>query len=92
MTKPQRIDWFRVLTDLRVQGYSLYAVADETGIPRKTLDGYRSQGAEPRHSDGELLIALWERVMLPPLPMMIDARGKNRREIAQGNPGQCPAS
>lgn len=80
-----------MLADLRVQGYSLYAVAEETGIPRKTIDGFRS-GSEPRHSDGELLIALWERVMLPPLPMVPDARGKNRREIAQGNTRQCPAS
>lgn len=91
MTKPLRIDWFRILDDLKRQGFSLYAVADASGIPRKTLDGYRS-GAEPRHSDGELLIALWERVMRPPLPMAPDHRAKNRREIAQANPRQCPAS
>lgn len=79
-----RIDWFRVLADLRVQGYSLYSVADETGIPRKTLEGYRNHGAEPRHSDGELLLALWERAMLPPVPTMPDRTRRNRRETAQG--------
>lgn len=83
MEKPQRIDWFRILADLRVQGYSLYAVADETGIPRKTLDGYRTHGAEPRHSDGELLLALWERVMFPQVPMVADQSRRNRRETAQ---------
>lgn len=81
----QRIDWFRILTDLRVQGYSLYAVAEQTGIPRKTLDGYRNQDAEPRHCDGELLLALWERVMLPPVPTVQDHR-KNRRESATAKP------
>lgn len=80
----RRIDWFRILADLRVQGYSLYAVADETGIPRKTLDGYRS-GSEPRHSDGELLLALWERAMFPPVPTCQDRTRRNRRETAHGN-------
>jgi hypothetical protein len=78
-----RIDWFRILADLRMQGLSLYAVSDETGIPRKTLDGYRN-GGEPRHSDGELLLALWEKTMLPPVPMTPDRTRRNRRETAQG--------
>lgn len=70
----QRVDWFRVLTDLKAQGYTLYQVADRTGIPRTTLIGYKDGGVEPKHSDGEQLLSFWESIMIPPLPLRADTR------------------
>lgn len=58
---PQRIDWFRVITTVLRSGYSIQALADEIGIARTTLIGWR-QGAEPRYSEGERLVLLWGQV------------------------------
>lgn len=58
---PQRIDWFRVITAVLRSGYSLQSAADEIGIARTTLIGWR-QGAEPRYSEGERLVLLWCKI------------------------------
>lgn len=92
MTKPQRIDWFRVLSDLKAQGYSIYAVSEHTGIPRTTLLGYKDLDVEPKHSDGELLLAMWERQMIPATPTKSDTRRRNSREPDSQSERQCPAS
>lgn len=54
----QRVDWFRVLADLQYLGMSNNEAADRLGIPQRTLAGWK-EGAEPRHCDGEALVALW---------------------------------
>lgn len=54
----QRIDWFRVITDVLRNGYSIQRAADEINVARTTLIGWR-QGAEPRYSEGERLVLLW---------------------------------
>jgi len=53
-----RVDWFRLLVQLKGEGYSLYMVAHFTEIPKSTLIGYK-QGAEPRYSDGRRLLQFW---------------------------------
>ncbi len=53
-----RVDWFRVLVDLKAADLSLRQVEDLTGISRSALDRYKG-GVEPAHADGERLIALW---------------------------------
>lgn len=53
-----RVDWFAILVGLQRCGLSAAAVAIQTTIPRTTILGYK-QGAEPKHADGERLIALW---------------------------------
>jgi len=56
---PKRIDWFRVITTvLRSGEYSIQGAADEIGVARTTLIGWK-QGAEPRYSEGERLVLLW---------------------------------
>jgi len=69
-----RVDWFRILQDLKESGWSLYRVQEEIDIPKTTLIGYKS-GAEPRHKDGEKLIGLWVRITVMPrdaIPMQAD--------------------
>lgn len=56
-----RIDWFRVIVDLKRLGVSLYGIECETGISRTTVHGYKN-GAEPKHADGELILGLWMRM------------------------------
>lgn len=75
-----RIDWFRVIVDLSRQGVSLYGIQCATGINKSTLSGYKS-GAEPRHSDGELLLGLWISVMQKGRE---DAPVEKRYRIARG--------
>lgn len=53
-----RTDWFRVLADLRAQGVGNRTVARKVGVSKGTVSNWK-RGSEPRHSDGERLIALW---------------------------------
>ena len=53
-----RVDWARVLLDLRRSGYSMRAFADSLGIARSTITGWMA-GSEPKHADGEKLLAFW---------------------------------
>ncbi len=53
-----RIDWFRVITDLSGFGYTAQALATHVGVAKSTLLGWK-QGAEPRYSEGERLVAFW---------------------------------
>ncbi len=53
-----RVDWVRVLLDLRRSGYSMRAFADSLGIARSTITGWMA-GSEPKHADGEKLLAFW---------------------------------
>lgn len=68
-TLDRRVDWFRVFYTLKVEGYSYYTLAALTGIPKNTLCGW-AYGAEPKHADGERLIAFW-----------CDAMGKGRADL-----------
>lgn len=58
-----RIDWWRVIADLGVQGYSLRRISDELMVGKSWLDALKNQGHEPRHRDGEMLLQLWAQAM-----------------------------
>lgn len=53
-----RVDWFRVIADLARKGVGRRTIARRIHVAQGTAQGWK-QGAEPRHSDGERLIALW---------------------------------
>lgn len=57
--KGHRVDWQRVLLDLRAAGFTDYALAERLDIPRSTLYGYLALGAEPPFSDGTRIVVLW---------------------------------
>ncbi len=57
-----RIDWFRLMSELKRGGWSLRAMAAATRISKPVLVGLRNSGAEPKHVAGEALIELWCRV------------------------------
>lgn len=54
-----RVDWFRLLADLKRLGWSHYAIEAELGIARETLRDWANRVQEPRHHAGEKLIAFW---------------------------------
>lgn len=54
-----KIDWFRILVDLRDCGLTHCDVAREIGVPRTRVRDWYSQGATPRFDDGALLVTLW---------------------------------
>lgn len=57
-----RVDWFRLLAQLKAEGYSLYAVSHFTEIPKGTLIGYK-QGSQPLYQNGVRLVAFWAQSM-----------------------------
>ena len=57
-----RVDWFRLLDQLKVAGYSLYSVAHFTEIPKSTLIGYKG-GSQPSYHDGVCLVQFWAQSM-----------------------------
>jgi hypothetical protein len=79
-----RVDWFRVLADLKAHGVSLRGIRRQIQIPETTLNYYK-QGGEPKHANGEVLIAFWcqvtnrEREQLPMEQAGLSAAEVNRR-------------
>lgn len=59
---PTRVDWPRILEDLRQKDHSLYDIAGLTGIPKPTLVGYKNDDREPPHAIGSLLLRFWSEV------------------------------
>ena len=55
----RRIDWPQVVADLKGRGYTTTGIAMRLRIPRTTIRGWTEIDGEPRHADGERLIALW---------------------------------
>ncbi|MEE5136187.1 hypothetical protein V2J83_11805 [Pseudomonas alliivorans] len=54
----QRVDWFTVINMLTRAGYTPQTIADVIRVARTTLLGWK-QGAEPRYTEGERLVAFW---------------------------------
>lgn len=62
-----RVDWLAILLELGRLGYSTYALATALRIPRATLMGWKNSGVEPKHGDGEAVLALWSRIVGRPV-------------------------
>jgi hypothetical protein len=63
-----RIDWFRVIVDLERSGYAHQRIADELLRSKGWVNNLKCvPGAEPRHRDGQALLALWSRATGRPL-------------------------
>lgn len=57
-----RVDWLVILADIKSRGVPMVSISRQTRIPAKTLYGWTTLDTEPRHADGEAIIALWCRV------------------------------
>jgi hypothetical protein len=56
--KDIRVNWFRVIIDISVNGYTAAKIGTATGMSKATVLNWK-QGAEPKHCDGERIIGLW---------------------------------
>lgn len=56
---PEKVNWSRVLDDLKGCGWSVYAVAKAMGKKYDTVQGWREH--EPKHADGVALLTLHAR-------------------------------
>jgi hypothetical protein len=56
------IDWWRVIVDLERHSYTHGSIAAAVGVARGTVHGWKVLHAEPRHSDGQRILALWSAV------------------------------
>lgn len=65
----QRVDWWKVMDDLSKAGMTMEAVSAAVSIPVSTLAGYKNSNVEPKHADGERLVALWQLRVVPAVPM-----------------------
>ena len=81
----QRIDWFSILIDLQLRGYTNARVARRLGVAKNTVHGWK-MGAHPAHALGEALLALHQEVtshlpvMPPPKPKTKRVRKKRPRK------------
>lgn len=100
MTTPKtipadRVDWFRVLSDLRRAGMALTLIATVTHSSKTRLLGLRNADAEPKHATGERIIRLWiQQTGLPreKLPMQSATYSSERADVRrwEGGTRHCP--
>lgn len=57
----EKIDWFRIITDLERSGYSHFSISVVVNVGKRTVGGWKN-GATPRWEEGEQLLSLWETV------------------------------
>lgn len=53
------IDWFRIFADLRKCGWTSPEIASHINMHSRTIRTWATEGVEPRHSDGIILIEFW---------------------------------
>lgn len=70
-----RIDWFKVLMDLKRAGLSLKTTAMFVETSKGAVIGWKDQGCEPSYHHGERLLMLWMRATglnKSDAPVMVD--------------------
>lgn len=100
MTKPKpipvdRVDWFRVLSDLRRAGMALPLIATLTRYSKGRLLNLRNSDAEPKHAVGERIVQLWMQqtgLTRDKLPMQSASYSAERSEVRRWDGGSlhCP--
>ncbi|VEI61600.1 hypothetical protein [Serratia rubidaea] len=55
------VDWFKIITDVERSGMTQRVIANHLDVAPSTVF-YWKQGNQPRYTEGEALIRLWELV------------------------------
>lgn len=58
---PGGVDWCRVIDDLQKTSMNTRQIASKVFVSHATILAWK-KGTQPRHSDGERLLALWWQV------------------------------
>ncbi len=64
---PPAVDWWMVINDLRIRGYTCMTIGQAIGVPRSTITDWSASRCEPRFSDAERLLRLWGSVLGKPI-------------------------
>lgn len=78
------IDWFRVIVDLHGLGLTAATIGTKLGVTAARVRGWRQYGHEPKHSDGEALLALWAQhtaKMRESAPRTVENRPGQRNRV-----------
>jgi len=61
LTRERRIDWGRIVVNLKTTGMSTQQIADEVGVGRSSVQGYCDEAmcSEPAFWVGSALLVLW---------------------------------
>lgn len=62
LRRPEPVDFFTILRDLKYVGHGGNAVAFALGLPESTVRSWKS-GIMPGYEDGRALITLYEQVL-----------------------------
>lgn len=81
-TDEVRINWWQIIADLSKKGMTMEVIGGLVNIPVSTLAGYKNLNVEPKHADGERLLMLWRRTMMPAIP--VTAGSVRNRERSAG--------
>lgn len=84
----ERIDWFRVITDLARCGKTSIKLGHDLGIPSSTIRGWSLQVARPKAEDGIRVLAYWAYEMNTTVDMVprIKAGSKDLRQTDRVHP------
>lgn len=66
LAQDERVNWQAVLQALRDHGYGDAHVARRIGATRQRVRKWREIHTQPRHDDGERLLAMWAEVTRQP--------------------------
>lgn len=58
-----RVDWFRIIAELRRFGFSQKTIALNLGTSRSTVRNW-AEGDSPRYEDGRALLMLWRKAAI----------------------------
>lgn len=75
------ISWWHVIVEVERHSYSHGQIAAAIDSSRTTVEGWKNRHAEPRHQEGERLIALWAQVT-----------GKGREDLPRKTGGTLSAA
>lgn len=59
----ERVDWFRVITNLSRAGMSSKQIGKEVGKNGRTVNYWKNGICEPRYSEGAQLLAVYRSVI-----------------------------
>lgn len=61
LSRERRIDWARILANLQTAGMSMQQIANEIGVGKMTVYGYKNEDcpSEPAYWVGHCLVLLW---------------------------------
>lgn len=82
----QRVNWWALLMLLHKAGFSINAIAQETGIPKSTLLGFKNLNVEPKHKDADAILWMWADFVGGEIPLQHGSVRNGLRNAGEFDP------